>query len=221
MVSIEIISKENRTITAVEGDHDSFKSNSDVSYFESTGKTMNYFPRKLEKFFKNLEIISINSANLSEISKEDIKVFTKLLSLSLPSNNIEVINADLFKFNPQITQLNLNYNKIKLVSSGAFDNLIKLEFLGFAQNLCYSGLVQAMLNHTKMTNFIKEIDKRCSGKIIELQPSRRPKIESDCVGLAMENERLRKELMDVRSILVVKEKQIKNLENIAKNAKKN
>lgn len=136
---LEITSKTDRTITGVTGQHRPARSNDDVKFLQSSGKTVNFFPKELEKFFKNLETIWLNGAKLKEISSEDLKVFTKLKRFSIGYNEVEVIEADLFKFNGNLEWIDLESNKIKHVENGAITGLKTLKEFYFNGNPCHSG----------------------------------------------------------------------------------
>lgn len=69
-----VTSKENREITKVQGQH-IWGENDEVLFFYAYQKKVNYFPRGITKFFKNIENILINDGKLKEITKEDLKEF--------------------------------------------------------------------------------------------------------------------------------------------------
>lgn len=135
--SLEISSKFDRTIDKVTGNHQNRKNNTDVKFFESRGKILNYLPKNLDKFFKNIEAMYIWSSNLKEITNSDLKPFLNLKFLYLWDNDIQILKSDLFKNNPKIKLLYLSKNKIKKVEKGIFDNLLQLEELDFENNDCY------------------------------------------------------------------------------------
>jgi len=76
---------------------------------------VHYFPRGLNKFFKNLKGIEIHSTGLKEIHQSDLKDYPKLINLWLWNSNLEIIEENLFEFNPNLEAINLNSNKISRI----------------------------------------------------------------------------------------------------------
>ena len=112
---VSINSREASTITSVSGSHISGKSNDDVFAVDIKRKTVNYFPKGIEKIFKNLQGISISNSGLQEITQSDLSVFPELVNLILTQNNIQVLEQGLFDINPKLTYINLNWNKISQI----------------------------------------------------------------------------------------------------------
>lgn len=137
--SLEITSKEDRTITEVLGSHLDGKSNDDVTLFQSSrnSKSIKYFPKNLKEFFPNLNAIIIMHGKLEEINSDDLKPFgDKLKFLSLEMNSIKILPSGLFDSNPNLEEIQLSMNEISLVENEVFDNLEKLNALDFHWNKC-------------------------------------------------------------------------------------
>lgn len=109
------------TIDSISTNHTSGKSHDDVQgiYDQPGGKNIQYFPRGLDKFFKNIIFIDLNNGRIKEISQDDLKVFPLLEALDLFDNNIEAIEAGLFDFNPNLKVIWLT-NKILHIESNVF-----------------------------------------------------------------------------------------------------
>jgi hypothetical protein len=135
--SVLITSKNDREISEVQGQHLEEKNNDDVKGFDSSFKTINFFPRGLTKVFKNIDSVWIHKGGLKEISKDDLEQFgEKLTELKLGYNELKVIEGDLFVFTPNLIWLDLKNNKIVHIDSGAFGGLENLGFLFLDDNPC-------------------------------------------------------------------------------------
>jgi Leucine-rich repeat (LRR) protein len=157
--SVLITSKTNRDVSGIGDTFEIGKSDKDVKYFEAIGITVNFFPRGITKFFKNIDNVWVNSAELKEISKDDLKQFgEKLKVLNLFSNEIEVIEGDLFEFSPNLESINFSYNKIFHIDSGAFDGLKYLEDFHLGGNRCTSAVDTSNSHYSEA---IREAEKSC------------------------------------------------------------
>lgn len=123
-------------IDEIDGIHHPFKSIRDVKGFFILHKTVEYFPKGIDKFFNNLLGISIRAAHLREIHQHDLKPFSKLQYLNFQYNKIKVIEADLFKFNPDLELIRLSHNSIANIDPYVFNGLDDLNTLALAENAC-------------------------------------------------------------------------------------
>lgn len=132
--SWKITSKNDRTITQVNGQHLSGKGDSDVKYFESDGHVLKFFPLGLAAKLLNLEIVEIQHAALGGVNSSDLQQFGgKLKTLLLYHNVIEHLEANLFKFNPNLKEISFKDNKIRQIEDEAFkglDNLKRIHIQG-------------------------------------------------------------------------------------------
>jgi Leucine-rich repeat (LRR) protein len=160
-------SKDSRDITGVRGTHQSGQTNDDVTKFIIHDKTTNFFPRGITKYFKNIDYVHINYANLKEITKEDLKEFgDKLKELDLDINEIEVIEADLFIYNKNLEGIYMSDNKIKHIENGAFDHLKNLIVLYLGDNPCtLSGTFDAY-NRSNVIKLIQNVEEKCNDRNI-------------------------------------------------------
>jgi len=133
------------------GKHLSNKNFDDVEGFDADNLTTHYFPRGLEKIFKNLKMIDINNGRLKEIHQADLKPFPKLVCLELYENDIESLEKGLFDYNPKLEMIWLSSNKIVHIDVNLFDNLVKLTYLSLDANRCISEFAE---NNTEK---VKEI----------------------------------------------------------------
>lgn len=134
--NLNIISPET-TITSINSTHTSGKSHDDVRgiYDQYGGKNIQYFPKGLDKFFKNIILIDINKGRIKEIHQDDLKVFPKLEVLDLCDNDIQVIEAGTFDFNPNLKVIWLT-SKIFFIEFNVFAKLNSLSYLYLQQNSC-------------------------------------------------------------------------------------
>ena len=65
--NLSMTSPEEAVIRSVSGIHMSGKTNDDVTAFHVYSKTIEFFPRGLEKFFKNLKAIDIKNNQIRQI----------------------------------------------------------------------------------------------------------------------------------------------------------
>ncbi|KAG5667850.1 hypothetical protein PVAND_015819 [Polypedilum vanderplanki] len=154
-----IQTEEEAIVTGVHGSHMSGKNNDDVKSFYSYRKIMLFFPKGLENYFKNLEIIGIVNEKLPKIEQNDLKPFYKLRVLYLDGNQIETLEPDLFKYNLNIEAINLSNNKIKYVDVSVFKHLVSLKTLWFENNHCHSGKISD--SATDVIKVIDDIRERC------------------------------------------------------------
>ncbi|KAL7010819.1 hypothetical protein ACKWTF_013960 [Chironomus riparius] len=124
-------------ITSVSTNHSSGKTHDDVQgiYDQNGGKNIQFFPRGLDKIFKNIIMIDLNNGRIKEIHQIDLKVFPKLEALDLYDNDIQVIEAGTFDFNPNLKVIWLT-NKILHVESNVFESLNGLIYLYLPSNPC-------------------------------------------------------------------------------------
>ncbi|KAG5676472.1 hypothetical protein PVAND_006304 [Polypedilum vanderplanki] len=131
--------------------------------FDARYSTIKYFPKYLNHFLPFLRKIFIEKA-LLEVHKEDLEQFLNLEELYLSNNQIQVLKKDLFIYNNKLEILFISDNKIFYVDSKVFDNLKKLKFLGFLNNICFSGVVRN--NEFEVMKLTQKITRFCSNDSI-------------------------------------------------------
>ncbi|KAG5679961.1 hypothetical protein PVAND_009496 [Polypedilum vanderplanki] len=116
-----------------------FSSNDQVEGISIGGATnMTNFPSNIENVFPNLIAIGIYMVNLTHVTSEDLKPFTKLKVLYLIGNHIESIPENLFIHNQDLEVIRLDFNKIQDIDKNAFIHLKKLRTLHLFGNTCTS-----------------------------------------------------------------------------------
>lgn len=156
---LNIDSPDRADIESATGKHLSNKIFDDVEGFEADNLTTHYFPRGLEKIFKNLKMIDINNGRLKEIHQDDLKPFPKLVCLELYENDIESLEKGLFDYNPKLEMIWLSSNKIVHIDANLFDNLVKLTYLSLDANRCISEFAEN--NTEKVKEIIRYSKENC------------------------------------------------------------
>ena len=155
-----IISDETAVISGINGQHQGTKTNNDVLGFLAASKTIQVFPKGLEKFFNNIKLIHIYKCELKEIHQNDLKAFPHLVIFALSFNEIEVIEEGLFDFNPNLEYVLFYESKIIHIDSNVFDNLSKLRYFWFGSVPCVS---KDIVNSRKeVLEAIKVVKSKCS-----------------------------------------------------------
>jgi len=131
-----IITLESAQISSISGTHSHSKIDDDVGVFWASSIIINFFPKDLLKFFKNLKGIIIYSCQLKEIHQADLKPFVNLISIRLQTNSIEIIEEGLFDYNPHLELVEFNEPNIIHIDANVFDNLSQLKYFWFQQVPC-------------------------------------------------------------------------------------
>lgn len=156
---LSIKSNETSVIKSVSGTHTSGKGIGDVRAFSITGKTVNFFPKGIDKIFKHLQGIQIYNSSLQELTKSDFSVFPELVYLSLNYNNLQILEQGLFDYNSKLKVIYLASNKISQVHPSVFDNLKQLMSLYLESNICIS--MNAEHNSPEIQRVIQKIKSSC------------------------------------------------------------
>jgi Leucine-rich repeat (LRR) protein len=157
--NLTIISSETALIDGVTGTHLSGKTNDDVTALWAWAKGIEYFPKGLEKFFKNLKVIAIYFGRLKQISQADLKPHKNLVYIQFEDNDIEIFEDDLFSNHPNMSVVWLPRNKIVHVGKNVFNNMNKITYLGLASNPCINA--EAFNNATATKALIESLKTKC------------------------------------------------------------
>ncbi|KAG5676525.1 hypothetical protein PVAND_006353 [Polypedilum vanderplanki] len=151
-------------ITDVTGQHYENNTNDDVKGIVSRRvRKLNYIPRNIEKFFKNIIAMDLSFSNIQAISQDDFKSFPNLEVLNLLENHITEILEDTFKYNLKLEIIILMDNDIYYIGSTTFNHLENLEILELTDNICistYAMSKEEVLNITKMIQESECVDKK-------------------------------------------------------------
>ncbi|XP_070506979.1 uncharacterized protein [Chironomus tepperi] len=153
----------------VTGNHAARSSSEDVRGIFGNIGNVHKFPKGLEKYFPNLQIIHFNNGQIKELVAEDLKPFPELMELYFERNKIEVIEEGTFDFNPKLAGISFLSNKLFHIHQNVFDNLLNLN------NLWLNGNVQcpnsaAINNRNGVLNIISTAKLTCqSAAFLRLQ----------------------------------------------------
>lgn len=108
------------------------------SFYLQSPPNLIFFPQNLENIFPNLIGISISSSQLTEVTQNDLKVFSQLKYLWLPHNQIKYLRGDVFAYNTKLEVVVMYSNLIAHIDPTMFNNLSELRVLNLAKNECKS-----------------------------------------------------------------------------------
>ncbi|KAG5679655.1 hypothetical protein PVAND_009210 [Polypedilum vanderplanki] len=199
-------------------------------YYRSAN--LKYFPRNLEKVFKNLETFAIQDSNLIELTSEDLKPFLKLTALCLDGYPIEIIRENLFIHNPELEVLYIASNKINHIDPNALSHLNNLKSIYFFDNICKLSKV-LVETRSGILEIVKEIEQgKCQSpsttstattttenplilqinqlkQQIEEQQEEISKLKNESIEKEQNNKKLTEENKKYQKIIDKQEKQLK------------
>jgi len=183
------LTEDSAVISGINGKHWSLKSHNDVLGFVADQKTIKFFPKDLDKFFKNLKSIYIQSCKLKEIHQSDLKVFPNLVYIFLVYNEIEVIEDGLFDFNPDLEYIGFYEGKLVHIDPNVFDRLNNLSNVLLSLVRCVN------------TNFLDSIEQVQEGiKLIKSKCSNSEllSLENQIKNLDVESKTLNSEDLNIK-----------------------
>lgn len=166
--SFTFSSSEDREITSVTGAHLPNKTNDEIKILSlvprsldpSNPQLINFFPRNLGLFFKNIETIYISYVDITTITKEDFQFLGNLKSLTFHAIKIKRLDAGVFDYMPNLEELDFYQNHIDYVEKGTFDKLNKLTTLNLQMNSCFDGEAS---DRAYVLEIIEMIESFCAG----------------------------------------------------------
>lgn len=121
-----IATQDTALISSVKGTHEMSKTNDDVIGFRAVSKNVQYFALGLEKHFKNMKLIHLETCPLKQLRQSDLMEYTKLEYLCVFGSDISIIEAGIFDYNPELQFLNLGNNEFLHIDPNSFKFLNKL-----------------------------------------------------------------------------------------------
>jgi len=182
---LEITSLDTAQVDSNSGAHLDDFNNDNVTAIQINQGQIHYFPRGLNKIFKNLKGISISNTGLKEIHQSDLKDFPELVDLWLMSNNIEILEENLFEFNPNLDYIDLDSNKISHINPNVFDKLTKLKTLYLRSNNCIN--VRAFNDATDVQDVIRTAKAQCTSSDYSSLEQKVKNLEIESKNLNSEN----------------------------------
>ncbi|KAL7039935.1 hypothetical protein ACKWTF_000185 [Chironomus riparius] len=152
-------SPEKAQIDDISGTHMNGKDNNDEIYFHIRSKAVQYLPRGLEKFFKNVTGIAVWYDLLKEIHQFDFKPFKSLECVNIFESKIEIIEENIFDYNPNLIAVSFGKANIFHIGSTVFDHLSKLTSLHLGGNTCINEFKEN--NRAGVEQIIRNIKLNC------------------------------------------------------------
>lgn len=132
------VSGSDTEITEIRGEHKIGKTDDDVKGIYSPNGRINFIPKDLIKFFKNIEHVWIGGTNIEVVTKEDF-----------------------LKIGKNLKTIVLSSNKIKHIETGAFEGMENLTMLDLTENPCTSNEHIAREDHSKVLELIQSVEEKC------------------------------------------------------------
>lgn len=147
-------------VESVDGQHLPGKTVDDVKSIQIDNQVCMFMPQRFDSFFKNIEGIQINAANLTALTQADLRPFPNLKQLILRDNEIMELSADLFEFNKKLTFLDFTNNNLNLIPENIFSPLEKLESINLIDNVC---ITKSGYGTAGIKEVVQEIAASCHG----------------------------------------------------------
>ena len=192
--SVSITSLDAAQVDYICGEHLAGYNNDNVEAFDLFKGQIHYFPRGLNKFFKNLKGIQIYSTGLKEVHQSDLKDLPKLMNLHLHTSNLEILEKNLFEFNPNLDYIYLNSNKISHIDPNVFDKLIKLKSLYLDSNTCIN--MHTWNNPSEVQKIVKTARVQCTNSDYSNLDQKVKNLEIESKNLNSENLREKLEKLE-------------------------
>lgn len=119
----------------------------EVLYFQNGAEDLDYIPSNMRTSFPNLRKLSFQSTKLAQISKDDLKQFSRLESFVSFYNLLTTLPANLFSENPEMKELIVvgpnhfnRSNSLHTIGKDLLYNTTKLNTVMLVNNFCISNL---------------------------------------------------------------------------------
>ena len=156
-----------RNVTEIRGNHTAGNNDSDVRAIALSNQPLNDIPTNLEQFFSNLTVLSISTANITQVSRSDLLPFQNLQALILFNNQLESLDSNLFLTTPLLQYINLNTNRLRHLGQNIFNPLTELRTLRLGHNVCIDEYVDN--NATNIQAFLWEASFRCPPSVQQVE----------------------------------------------------
>ena len=130
------VTSRDQNVTSVNNQNENIFAGSTFKHISIGSQVVNFFPRNLGFFFKDLEGIRIYNSKLKELQKEDFLQFPKLIECAFDINELKFVPHGLFDGNLELVNVFLNNNELIYVAPDVFTPLKKLEYANFETNTC-------------------------------------------------------------------------------------
>jgi hypothetical protein len=123
-------------VTQVSEGHIETFANQDVKMISIDNQPYNKIPQGIEKFFPNLQGISVKDCKVENITKADLEPFPNLKYLIVSANFLEVLESHLFNSTLDLVLIDFSWNRLRHVGLDILNNLDKLKAAFFNSNDC-------------------------------------------------------------------------------------
>ncbi|CAG9809387.1 unnamed protein product [Chironomus riparius] len=136
--------------------------NNQVFGFVANYKYLQYFPKGVDRIFKNLQLIHLRKNSIKTVNYRDLSPYPELKEIDLAYNLIEVVDDLFFRASPKLEFLSLTRNKIFHIDARSFDGLHNLRFLHLYANPCID--MDAHSNRNEVLNITMEARTSCTNQ---------------------------------------------------------
>lgn len=136
--------------------------NNQVVGFVANYKYLEYFPKGVDRIFKNIQMIHLRKNAIRTLNYRDLSPYPELKELDLAYNLIEIVDDLFFRASPKLEFLSLIRNKIIHIDSRALDILQNLRFLHLYANPCID--MDANSSRNDVLNVTIEARKSCTNQ---------------------------------------------------------
>lgn len=132
------------------------RNDDDIRIIGISEQICHFIPQEFDKFFANIEGLSISQSHLKEIKKDDFKQFPNVTELKFVRNDLEVLDSDVFEFTPKLVFLSVDFNKIKVIGLNTFDSVPVIRGIYAKKNVC----IDDRSDYQPGTNFLIALARR-------------------------------------------------------------
>jgi hypothetical protein len=150
---------DDRQVVGVSKNHLAGKNDDDVRGIVINNQEMNFLPKGIELFFKNIRAIHTPYSKLKAITSDDLKGFPELEVASFPVNQVQFLDGDLFIHNPKLQYFDFDNNQITNIGPDFFKPLKFLQFAKLENNLCINSMSEN--NVTEIQKISRDISFKC------------------------------------------------------------
>lgn len=155
-------------VESIDGKHLPGKTVNDVKSIQIDNQVCMFLPQRFDSFFKHIEGIQMNAANLTAITQADLKPFPNLKQLIVKDNDVQELSADVFDFNKKLISLDFTNNNLNLIPENTFSQLESLESISLADNVCVNKSASGKIG---IQEIVQEIATGCHGNATEYEPT--------------------------------------------------
>lgn len=152
-----IITAKNETIKLMNGNPKSSK----LKAIEIKDQTMNFFLKRIGKFFPDMKFLRARNTQLKTIGRDDFKFMTQLEWIDISGQEIQSLDGNLFTFTPKLRFISFTVNKLQHVGPGLLKKLDNVQKVSFSFNACID---RDAKSKNEIAGLILEMEKTCPKK---------------------------------------------------------